>query len=437
VVNDGSSDDTREQYRGASSLGCALEAIERTANGGYGAAMKDGLARARANGADVVACVHADGQYAPEVLPRLVSTLRQRELDLLQGSRVLPGTALAGGMPLYKYAANAGLNVLENLTLGLGLSDYHSGYLVCGRRTLERVPFDQLSNSFDFDLEVIASPMRAASRSPKRRFQPTMATRFRTCDPFATGCACSEFYGTTRRASMTPADLTSSWLLRGSVALPLLVLACHAGSAKFPWPASAESRPATHAEVRTLNASYQRTKSEVLVREIDQPTRANLDYAAYHQNFMIATSPPEDAEAPPTEPNTANPFAGSIEKASLSADFEALPLTESERSHPLAFAPLVEFLAAQKVAGADELRELGAKVRDESWGLPRRPGVATQTLTEVFLHSAAGETTPELYVKIEFEPWFTGLGALPDQDHDGYPEVYGRAHRGSINYHYL
>jgi glycosyltransferase involved in cell wall biosynthesis len=157
VVNDGSSDDTREQYRGASSLGCALEAIERTANGGYGAAMKDGLARARANGADVVACVHADGQYAPEVLPRLVSTLRQRELDLLQGSRVLPGTALAGGMPLYKYAANAGLNVLENLTLGLGLSDYHSGYLVYGRRTLERVPFDQLSNSFDFDLEVIAS----------------------------------------------------------------------------------------------------------------------------------------------------------------------------------------------------------------------------------------------------------------------------------------
>jgi hypothetical protein len=231
---------------------------------------------------------------------------------------------------------------------------------------------------------------------------------------------------------MTPADLTSSWLLRGSVALPLLVLACHAGSAKFPWPASAESRPATHAEVRTLNAGYQRTKSEVLVREIEQPTRANLDYAAYHQNFMIATSPPEDAEAPPAEPNTTNPFAGSIEKASLSADFEALPLTESERSHPLAFAPLVEFLAAQKVAGADELRDLGAKVRDESWGLPRRPGVATQTLTEVFLHSVAGETNPDLYVKIEFEPWFTGLGALPDQDHDGYPEVYGRAQRGSL-----
>jgi hypothetical protein len=59
-------------------------------------------------------------------------------------------------MPRYKYFANAALNLLENHTLDLALTDYHSGYLVYGRRAL-KLPFQSLSDSFDFDLEVIAS----------------------------------------------------------------------------------------------------------------------------------------------------------------------------------------------------------------------------------------------------------------------------------------
>jgi hypothetical protein len=58
-------------------------------------------------------------------------------------------------MPLYKYLGNAALNLIENQTLKLALSDYHSGYLLYGRRAL-KLPFRQLSDSFDFDLEVIA-----------------------------------------------------------------------------------------------------------------------------------------------------------------------------------------------------------------------------------------------------------------------------------------
>jgi hypothetical protein len=90
-------------------------------------------------------------------LPALVAALRGRGLDLLQGSRIASGTALSGGMPVYKYVANAVLNRIENLTLGLSMTDYHSGYLIYGRKVLERVPFARLSNSYDFDLEVIAT----------------------------------------------------------------------------------------------------------------------------------------------------------------------------------------------------------------------------------------------------------------------------------------
>jgi glycosyltransferase involved in cell wall biosynthesis len=157
VVNDGSRDGTRQELESLEPTRCPLDHLERVRNGGYGAAMKDGLERARKYDPEIVACVHADGQYSPELLPKLCAELRSRRLDLLQGSRIASGTALAGGMPRYKYVANAVLNRLENLTLGLDMSDYHSGYLVYSAEALARLPFRRFSDSFDFDLEVIAA----------------------------------------------------------------------------------------------------------------------------------------------------------------------------------------------------------------------------------------------------------------------------------------
>lgn len=156
VVDDGSRDATAELVQGFRARGFSLRLFARTKNGGYGAAMKDGLALVRDLDPDVVACIHADGQYAPEALPGLLEQLSQRRLDLLQGSRIAGGTALSGGMPLYKYVGNAVLNRIENLTLGLSFTDYHSGYLVYGRAALA-LPFARFSDSFDFDLEVIAA----------------------------------------------------------------------------------------------------------------------------------------------------------------------------------------------------------------------------------------------------------------------------------------
>jgi glycosyltransferase involved in cell wall biosynthesis len=157
IVNDGSRDGTRAEIESLGRGPCPLDHVERARNGGYGAAMKDGLERARRYDPEMVACVHADGQYGPEALPALCAELRSRRLDVLQGSRIASGTALLGGMPRYKYVANAVLNRLENLTLGLGMTDYHSGYLLYGARALALLPFRRFSDSFDFDLEVIAA----------------------------------------------------------------------------------------------------------------------------------------------------------------------------------------------------------------------------------------------------------------------------------------
>ncbi len=157
IVDDGSTDATATVAADLARRHAQLEVLVRPRNGGYGAAMKTGLARARELGADHVACVHADGQYSPEALPDLLAALERRGLALLQGSRIAGGGARRGGMPLYKIAGNWVLGHLERRALGLPLTDFHSGYLVYGPGALAEVPFARLSDSFDFDLEVIAA----------------------------------------------------------------------------------------------------------------------------------------------------------------------------------------------------------------------------------------------------------------------------------------
>jgi glycosyltransferase involved in cell wall biosynthesis len=157
IVDDGSRDDTASVATALIDTHPKIELVKAPFNGGYGAAMKLGLALMLKRSVDVVACIHADGQYAPELLPTLLAERRSRSLDLLQGSRIASGTARSGGMPIYKIVAGRLLTVLENGVFGLALTDYHSGYLIYGRRALETIPFVRLSNSFDFDLEVIAS----------------------------------------------------------------------------------------------------------------------------------------------------------------------------------------------------------------------------------------------------------------------------------------
>ena len=78
-------------------------------------------------------------------------------IDVLQGSRHKDGTALAGGMPRYKWLSGKILTWLENKTFGLAMTDYHSGFLLYSRRAAQEIPFEELSSYFDFDLEVIAS----------------------------------------------------------------------------------------------------------------------------------------------------------------------------------------------------------------------------------------------------------------------------------------
>jgi glycosyltransferase involved in cell wall biosynthesis len=156
IVDDGSRDDTAAIADSLARDNEKIKTVRFGWNRGYGKAVREGLARCREDRCDFAFCLHADGQYPPEVIPRFALEMSSRNIDILQGSRIASGTALSGGMPVYKYIANRVLTFFENIVFNCAMTDYHSGMLVYSRKALDTLPFDMLSASFDFDLEVIA-----------------------------------------------------------------------------------------------------------------------------------------------------------------------------------------------------------------------------------------------------------------------------------------
>ena len=155
IVNDGSTDDTAEAIRRLESQNPKVVHLSHEVNKGYGAAEKTLLRYAVANGCQLAILVHSDGQYSPECIPSMLELFDRNEADIVMGSRMLNGGALQGRMPVYKFVANKALTTIENWAFGMNMAEYHSGFLAYARRTLDEIPFDKLSDSFDFDLEMI------------------------------------------------------------------------------------------------------------------------------------------------------------------------------------------------------------------------------------------------------------------------------------------
>ena len=147
AVNDGSTDDTAAALDRLRSEFPNLVVLTHEANRGYGAAEKTLLRYALREGAEVGILLHSDGQYSPEKIPELLEPFDGDAADLVQGSRMLGGGALRGGMPLYKFVANKALTALENWAFGMHLAEYHSGYMLYSREALETIPFEKLSGS--------------------------------------------------------------------------------------------------------------------------------------------------------------------------------------------------------------------------------------------------------------------------------------------------
>lgn len=151
LVDDASRDHTAEIAR---ELG--ITTILHTVNKGYGANQKTCYKKALEMGADIVIMLHPDYQYTPKLITAMASILAEGLFDCVLGSRILGVGALKGGMPVYKYISNRLLTFIQNILLAYKLSEYHTGYRAFSRKILEAIPFEQNSDNFIFDNQMLA-----------------------------------------------------------------------------------------------------------------------------------------------------------------------------------------------------------------------------------------------------------------------------------------
>lgn len=151
LVDDSSKDDT---VRIAKSLG--LTVIVHDRNLGYGANQKTCYDEALRRHAEIIIMIHPDYQYDSSLAPLFADIIEKGVCDIILGSRVRTREeCLDSGMPLYKYISNRFLTILENLTTGQNLSEWHTGYRAYSRKVLETIPYHKNSNDFVFDAQFL------------------------------------------------------------------------------------------------------------------------------------------------------------------------------------------------------------------------------------------------------------------------------------------
>ncbi len=121
VVDDGSEDETGRLARSAGAT-----VLVHTINRGQGAALRTGTEYALNIGADIIVHFDADGQFAAQDIPKVISPVIQGEAEAVFGSRFL---GERNNIPFLKKAIVLPLARLFNLVfLGVRVRDPQNGF---------------------------------------------------------------------------------------------------------------------------------------------------------------------------------------------------------------------------------------------------------------------------------------------------------------------
>jgi hypothetical protein len=184
-----------------------------------------------------------------------------------------------------------------------------------------------------------------------------------------------------------------------------------------------EEKKSAEPEVITANQNYNRLHSHVLVRQIKVPTEANLDFAAYSKNVMLADPEWKAVHTAKKVKLDGLAFGGLLQEVKPLLDFT--PLTDAEKAHPMAWTPVLEHMLKWNFEKASGLANAYSTVTGERWGDTSEVSLPFQEFGSLFVHGKGN--VKEVWVELEFKPWLNSeLEGIQDQDHDGYPEVVAR-----------
>lgn len=166
--------------------------ISHVKNKGYGGNQKSLYNKALTLDADIIIMLHPDYQYTPLLIPSMVNIIGEDLYQVVLGSRILGKGALKGGMPLYKYFANRFLTFTQNVLVNYKLSEYHTGYRAFSRKVLEDIKFNENSDDFIFDNEMLSQIIYkgydiAEVTCPTKYFDEASSINFRRSAKYGLG----------------------------------------------------------------------------------------------------------------------------------------------------------------------------------------------------------------------------------------------------------
>jgi len=157
VVNDASTDGTREILDALAQEGLVDRVIHHEKNRGKGAAIRSGAAAATG---DALVVQDADLEYDPADLPALIQPISTGKADAVYGSRFQGGPHRV--LYFWHYVGNRFLTLLSNMFTNLNLTDLETCYKLVRMDLLKHLPLS--SNRFGFEVEITARLAQANAR---------------------------------------------------------------------------------------------------------------------------------------------------------------------------------------------------------------------------------------------------------------------------------
>jgi glycosyltransferase involved in cell wall biosynthesis len=155
VVDDASRDSTLERANAAAASDARIAVIAHERNGGVGAAILSGYARAIEERVDVTAVMAADNQMDPADLEAIAEPVARGEVDYAKANRLITGKAWEL-IPRHRYLGNAVLSLLTKIASGYWhVADSQSGYTAVSLETLERLDLDRIYPRYGFPNDML------------------------------------------------------------------------------------------------------------------------------------------------------------------------------------------------------------------------------------------------------------------------------------------
>jgi len=158
VVDDFSTDGTRERLAGLAGQYDNLKVLCHDKNRGKGYAIRTGLGHVTG---EMVIIQDADLEYNPAEYPRLVKPIVEGRADVVYGSRFIGGEEHRV-LYFWHYLGNRFLTLISNMLTNLNLTDMESCYKVFRADLIKGIKLEQ--DRFGFEPEITAKVARAGCR---------------------------------------------------------------------------------------------------------------------------------------------------------------------------------------------------------------------------------------------------------------------------------